>query len=686
MKTTTQSFGRFFNFRLFLEGLKRLRVVTTALGIIALVASALVPIVTWIDRMTFMPIDSVDYIDEITTEVVCLPAMCMVALAPIFFFVIFSFLHKRKQSDFFHAIPYTRTCVYVSFVTAALVSVFAIQILSAVVAGVLWSMVPYAVYDVGGYCLLILCDMLAAAMLASFMMLALTVSGTPGSCTILFFLFASLVRIVLAVMTALLEGIVVMDGNYMWDESPLSPLWFYPLSAMGAPFMHEDQLSSFVYNPVNILYSVFVTLLLFAIGWILYKYRHSEMAGNPAPGKKTQTLFRVLFATPLAVFFAATLIDDCDESVVLVILVGAVLCYFLYELITTKRAKNMLKAIPTLWIVALICVVFAISYYGVESIVRTEEIEAEDIQYISMDGDRLFSEYGGLDVEKLVIDDPDALALLAERYAIAQGEDTRYRYEVLGRSFSAVIQLKNGGVRHRRIYLTDQNRADLISCLLENESYTDTIFQVPEYQKVHHVSADFLISSQGLFYPSISLYDPDGIWASFYKEWNKLSREEKSRVLFYGDISQGISLYISGQSESGIYAERQYFITTDMPQTRAKILQDLIQKSEDQWENAITKSKEAETFQYWYLGIRCTDESGGYECEYGDRGEMLTDVLEFLDERHMTQFDVDDLNDPDTYYIYVYGDMADEIFCVATLTETDLVALSEIIESEIVIK
>ena len=49
MKTNRMN-TQFFNFRLFLEGLKRLRVIGLATAILAVTASAVIPLVFWIDN------------------------------------------------------------------------------------------------------------------------------------------------------------------------------------------------------------------------------------------------------------------------------------------------------------------------------------------------------------------------------------------------------------------------------------------------------------------------------------------------------------------------------------------------------------------------------------------------------------------------------------------------------------
>ena len=94
-----------FNFRLFLEALKRLRVIGLGTAILSLTVSVLVPVTTWIQRNDNLSKD----VYTMETQGLCIPAGLVVFLAPLFFAVLFSFLQKRKESDFFHAIPYTRT-------------------------------------------------------------------------------------------------------------------------------------------------------------------------------------------------------------------------------------------------------------------------------------------------------------------------------------------------------------------------------------------------------------------------------------------------------------------------------------------------------------------------------------------------------------------------------------------------
>ncbi len=467
-----------FNFRLFLEGLKRLRVTITALGIITIAFSALVPIIAFLERSPGPRHDILGnlIITEIKYQTVCVPASLAVLLSPIFFSVLFSFLQKRKQSDFFHAIPYTRTCVYISFVTAAIVSICAIQLVAGAVGGILWGMVPYTTYDVGSYIGIVLTNLLGSVMLGAFMMLALCVTGTSGSSYILFLLFASLPRIVMGVFTAFIRNNPVMDIDYWLEESFLSPLWFYPLASIGSYLSQTTTIEHFLFNPATILYSIAASLLIFTVGGFLYGRRQSEMAGNPAPGKKTQALFRTLFALPLALLITTLIALDsssADSSLILVLGVMTVLCYFLYELVTTKRAANMGKAIPGFFLLIGICVVFGmISFFAPKAYLQMESLTPQNVESITVPKRMLTSNSYGSSKDMVEVDNSEILSILSNAYSRTKQNDQHQN----GLSYMVTIEKKAGMKLHRRINITTEERERISSLYLSDlANLTDAI-------------------------------------------------------------------------------------------------------------------------------------------------------------------------------------------------------------------
>ena len=154
-----------FDGRLYLQGLKRLRLIGLAMAILFITVAVLVPLTTWIqtaNRMQYVdeyydPMYDSSYdsmygeedslqepkVKEVENRRLIIPVLVASYLSPVFILLIFSYLNRRSESDFYHAIPYTRVCVYTSFVAAAMTWVLAILIASSLAAGLFWTLCPY---------------------------------------------------------------------------------------------------------------------------------------------------------------------------------------------------------------------------------------------------------------------------------------------------------------------------------------------------------------------------------------------------------------------------------------------------------------------------------------------------------------------------------------------------------------
>ena len=186
-----------FNARLYVEGLKRLRVLGFGVLILALTTSLLIPLTHMLESDTDydgLRLEWVIRITEMSWEEFSVATRFMPLLAPMFFYVSFSFLLKRREADVFHAIPYKRTCVYLSFVASALTWVWGIQLLSSLLSAIMWTVDPFATFTASTLWTLTGTSMLLAALLGGFMLLSLTVCGNQQTVILNFFLFALLPR------------------------------------------------------------------------------------------------------------------------------------------------------------------------------------------------------------------------------------------------------------------------------------------------------------------------------------------------------------------------------------------------------------------------------------------------------------------------------------------------------------
>ncbi len=109
----------FFSPKLYWEGVKKTRAVGIAFTAISTIISALIPFIMMLNWYSTPE----EYRSNNTVSAMefCIPALLIMIPASIILVLnTFSYLNKRSESDFYHAIPFKRSCVYVSFMSAVL--------------------------------------------------------------------------------------------------------------------------------------------------------------------------------------------------------------------------------------------------------------------------------------------------------------------------------------------------------------------------------------------------------------------------------------------------------------------------------------------------------------------------------------------------------------------------------------
>ena len=166
-----------FSLKLYKEGLQRIKVVGIAAAISVIFLNAVVP---FIEILNSRPYDGQDIIGRSVTSVEPYEFMpfglLMLAFAAVFAFSMFSFLNERNRSDFFHAIPKKRECVYVSFVLAILTWIFGILCVSAVLNATFYSFAEFYSVNFSVVIVTPLVLFLASAMIAAFMILEVSIT------------------------------------------------------------------------------------------------------------------------------------------------------------------------------------------------------------------------------------------------------------------------------------------------------------------------------------------------------------------------------------------------------------------------------------------------------------------------------------------------------------------------------
>ena len=305
----------------------------------------------------------------------------------------FGFLTKRSDSDFYHSLPVTRNCLYLTRLVAVLFILFVTILLS-----LLSSFVAYALSGVAvnWLCfpklLLFFCD--CALLIASVTLIGITVTGTHFtafvvSCLLLFLprFLSTMISIVVLDVAPIVElkelGLLFNMGYNL----PIALLM--PVLSLG---LATDFVGDFADLIINInsnglLYTFLLSLIYIDIGLILHHFRKSETAGRSAPSKVLQHIIRCALALPLFTVLGVLAVTDeftAEPFWTGVLIALAFLVYFIYELITTKKWRSLLPALYVLPVVLLLGfgIPFAGTFAAKNALNRVPA--ASEIEYVNL--------------------------------------------------------------------------------------------------------------------------------------------------------------------------------------------------------------------------------------------------------------------------------------------------------------
>ena len=575
--------NKIFDFRLYLQGLGRLRVIGIALAILCLTVSILVPTVRWLDGPSNYyriehPIDGDELVVEgssltqselerldgegeltyykipetISDRATIVPVTVASYLSPILVLMMFAFLNKRKESDFYHAIPFTRGCVYTSFVVAILTWVWGVLIVSSLSAALVWALCPYVTFSFGGLLTHMLLACLNAALLAAFTTVAVSLTGTATTAVVTTLLVMWSWRLVLLFARMSLSDLLRITPINSILGGYLRFSFLLPISIIVGE----------VTTPM-VIYAVVITLAMFALGGLLYSKRRSELAGRSVPGRLVHNLLRCLITLPLGLLLTYQFIGSSDFTTTLVIFICMLLVFYLYELLTTKSARRMFRATPWLGAVVAVCIVFTGVMYLSDYVERHERTDADRIKSVEfVNGAQVRENNVVINAYELSqickTDDADVIAGVSEAWSKSQNGWGSYEdSQVVLR-----IKLKGGRTITRELTFNKNEFATMMGNLQKKEAPKT----VPSYDEVTALQ----ISSYGGYRSTVIRVS--GEWRArllqaLEADYNSMTTSQKMECFAYyykeSTLAQ-LQLTTEKDGKTEIYS---YGVHGNMPQT-----------------------------------------------------------------------------------------------------------------------
>lgn len=262
----------------------------------------------------------------------------------------FSFQFRRNASDLYHALPMTRTCLYTTLAAAAMTWVVGTIFATLALAYLCLVILGYPV--VTAFILpQIITYSLGALLVGACALIGISSTGTRFSAFVVTGLVLFLPRCI-SVLCALVLGytaplLVASDMGILFNYQLNIPVAIFlgGGSSVTGYFSGGGAANGGFFSVAAYLYTLVLTLVYLVFGAFLFNRRASETAEKAAPSKLMQHVYRCLFAMPtlliIAIIFATRGYYGGISSAVIILFVVTLAIYLLYELITTKRFRNL---------------------------------------------------------------------------------------------------------------------------------------------------------------------------------------------------------------------------------------------------------------------------------------------------------------------------------------------------------
>ena len=473
-------------------------------------------------------------------------------------YALFGYLTRRNASDFYHSLPVTREAAYFSR-TAAIATYLLITTVVTVAASMgAYAMAGSAV-KFAQLPLLVSYHFAAQMLVLSCTLVGLSAAGTHFSSVVVTGLALFLPQLILFILYAMIEATaqtVLPETLCFLLDIPLNiPAGMIAYLLNGGSALVNDATAYTLYFPAH-LYTLGLAAVMLLIGCVIHNRRRSEIARSAAPNPFLQHLYRCLISLPLFLIIGMMIASGEEwyadsESYILLTVIG-LLVYFLYELITTRKWRNLfgaLKVLPLMLIVALVLpwLGFGIGHAVDGRVPAREKIESVTLDIRSQHTNSpnyeliALSRYEYKD-EALLDVMHEALAMTVDYYehngnylgaveTVALVDDL-YEKDIYAsggyRTMDVQYNLKGGKSEVRRIRLTPEQYNKVFELRVKDEGFRKIVETLPEEKQISGMRmAGHMLTAADVDFSDIT---SELIWEVFTEEYAKLTPEEQMYI------------------------------------------------------------------------------------------------------------------------------------------------------------
>ncbi len=553
-----------FHRQLYIEGLKKVMIPGIISAIIVLSRSVLPPIVD----ILFDNFHSNSYIRtyaDFSSEV-----SWLWVLTPCLIYSMFSFLNKRKQADFYHALPVKRSTMLTTMLASMYTWVWGILIVSVGLSAILWWISGEAIISFSSILLTIGMYMIATLYVGGFVILAMSISGTKFSnltvAYLLMFSFRILSLIFYAALSTEAPGVDFSYGVMAFFDVKY---WFPAALAMSMSSTTN------LLDPFLWILTGTVMIACYSLAYVAFVKRKSQFAGQAAPERWLRRLYSTLVAMPLMfVGFILWFFVGDGLSVSFILFVLTIIIYFIYELISSKKLREAFSSLKFLCIPVVCCLCLVGAIYGIAKVANNTHYTADEMSSVRLYNffdneynywDENGNSFESLNMSNISVDDYEARKIVSEAWQATLTD--RYNYAQEYTYQSVEIKLPSGKKLGREIRFTTAQYEKLQDVIVHSDECIDRYIKLPSTNDIL-IYKDIFTDEAG--YPYLKK-----MWNAFVKEYNALSTEEKIRFkqqysnqMGWDKEDAAVHLYVSGVTDRQESFHADYVIPESFVETR----------------------------------------------------------------------------------------------------------------------
>lgn len=482
-----------FNYSMFLNAVKQLRVsCLICFGILTLF-TVLVPIGKAINVSHYELEYALPVVISVKTSFIYMYLIYML-FTPFITLHLFSFLTKRNTSDYYHSFPQKRGCIFTTYFLVIAAWLFVMVFGSGVLSVIVYSCLSkYLIFNFITLVQFVISIYLASLLVAASILIACQITGTLFTNFVVSGLVIFLPRMLLTAVVS-----IVSSSSSIFVSDKLVPILDnkYNIVFNSVYSIIRDFNVSSMTSILAMLYTLILIIIYFFVGRLLYIKRKSEVAGNASVNGALQCVIRIGLALPICFISVSKLfsyvsgnnsLNDNDFFWIIVCFIVAIVIMLVYELISTKKLAKVVKALPSIGILAVVNVVVFIMITCIYNVEISYRPAADDIDYVKI-MDNNFNFDGNYFTAKLntyKITDRETIKYISEGLSNTieneKSGDLNYRYND---QVMITAAIKSGIVtKYRNISFSREDYNKFNSVMMNCDDIKDIYTILPPYNK-----------------------------------------------------------------------------------------------------------------------------------------------------------------------------------------------------------